>query len=961
MRFGEDTDPWQVRAQRFLITGLVFFGVLALLPFTPDPASDIKVLGYELTACVLLFLWVFSPTKSLMPIRIPLSLQILLAMYFGFHVVATFFSPNVGYSLLRECVKLSSLLILLLAAANVFRTPSQIWRLVGAICIAVSISSLYGILQYAGMDPFPWEDKIGMLRSAPATFGNPNVASHVLVIAVILGLGLCTQRGKRWFFLCVALFVGHFALTQTRGSIQALAGACLLLLAVVVISRRVKCASRAITLALGSVLVVFAVGVVAVGAFLAAKTGSPYPDEQSLTLRYNSFYGACCMVLDRPILGYGPGMFQVANPEYWTQLEKERVAIVHELNTRVHNEPLEIAVEAGIPAGILFASILVLLVCRNLYMGLVSTDRERRYLGMTFGALFFALLLDSLFGFNMHVPASALLFFLMAGASSGVWCEEDDKPHIPESRNKRYLQLGRKVAFGCALAILLLGVRDFVALVFYQRGLGAMESKVFAAAVPCFARAESWAPYDWRIPFQFGTAYSRMGRSEEAAKKLARAVELHPGDVVAILDTAKAFFNLAGSLQGERAEACLKESLGYVARATRLNPNSPEVHDLSGRIAMLRAERLTGTDASQVARERDEAWKEAEAHLSRAIDCGSENKGEVLRLIAQTRFRREDMLGAQMALVSSLEYKPEDLAAWKLFLEASQRAGDYDAILSSLTWNLEVLNRTAKTKQSSVPLKIMQARVLYEGYGDKDAADAAFLQLAKAYPERIDTWSAFYAFAKSVGNESAFNALFAQEIAGRKEGDASLPSQIQAVALAFGNTEDGIAAAAAKLIEALQAQQSSVPDISELAPSFVWAADVLSARARDVALSPQHSGDLFMRLGGLYAVCQEFAAAAHALEQALPSLSGQQRVICLRQLGMAFAKAGKADMAVKSFEQAVAAAPNDLETQYALAQALAQAGQRAKARVAYRMILVNFPLDEAGRGSIQREIDALAE
>jgi O-antigen ligase/Flp pilus assembly protein TadD len=950
-----------VRAQRLLIIGLVFFGVLALLPFTPDPASDIKVLGYELTACALLFLWVFSPTKSLMPTRIPLSLQILLGMYFGLNVVATFLSPNVGYSLLRECVKLASLLILLFAAANVFRSPTHVWRLVGAICIAVSIASLYGILQYAGLDPFPWEDKTGMLRSAPATFGNPNVASHVLVIAVILGLGLCTQRRKRWSILCVALFLGHFALTQTRGSLLALAGATLLVFAVVVIARWVKSASRAVALTLGSVFLFFVLLGVAVGAILAAKTGSPYPDDTPLTLRYNSFYGACRMALDRPILGYGPGMFQVANPEYWTQLEKERVAIVHELNSRVHNEPLEIAVEAGIPAGILFVSILVLLVCRNLYMGLVSTDRERRYLGMTFGALFFAFLLDSLFGFNMHVPASALLFFLMAGASTGVWSEDGDMPRSPERKHSRSFQFGRKVAFGCAVALLLLGIRDFAALLFYQRGLGAMESKAFAAAVPCFARAESLAPYDWRIPFQFGTAYSRMGRSEEAAKKLARAVELHPGDVVAILDTAKAFFNLAGTLQGERAEACLKEAQGYVTRATRLNPISPEVHDLSGRIAMLRAERLAGSDASQVARERGEAWKEAEVHLSRAIECGSENKGEVLRLIAQTRFQREDMLGAQMALVRSLEDNPDDMATWKLFLETSQQSGHYDAILSSLAWNLEVLNRAATTKQSSVPLKIMQARVLYEGYGDRDAADVAFLQLAKAYPERIDTWSAFHAFAKSVENESAFNALFAQEIAGRKGGDESLPPQIQAVALAFGNTEDGIVAAAAKLIEALQAQQSSVTDISELAPSFVWAADVLSARARDVALSPQHSGDLFMRLGGLYAVCQEFAAAAHALEQALPSLSGQQRVICLRQMGVAFAKAGKADMAVKAFEQAVAAAPNDLETQYGLAQALAQAGQRAKARVAYRMILVNFPLDEAGRRSIQREIDALAE
>ena len=183
-----------LKVQRRLLIGVVFFVVLAILPFTPEPAIDIKVLGYGLCAFAALALWLFSPVRTGRHVFHSSGLYALVLLFSGVNLAAALVSPNIGYSLVREFPKLAALSILFVVAAEAFYSPGQVWRLAGAICIAMSMASLYGLLQFMGVDPFPWHDTDKMLRTAPATFGNPNFASHALTPALILAGGLCTQR-----------------------------------------------------------------------------------------------------------------------------------------------------------------------------------------------------------------------------------------------------------------------------------------------------------------------------------------------------------------------------------------------------------------------------------------------------------------------------------------------------------------------------------------------------------------------------------------------------------------------------------------------------------------------------------------------------------------------------------------------------------------------------------------------
>ena len=93
-------------------------------------------------------------------------------------------------------------------------------------------------------------------------------------------------------------------------------------------------------------------------------------------------------------MGHGLGMYRVIEPEYWTVLEQEQFSSARTIDGHVHNEPLEFAVETGLPAAIVYLAILLVGACCGLFLGLSARDRERRTLGMALAAALFAFLVD---------------------------------------------------------------------------------------------------------------------------------------------------------------------------------------------------------------------------------------------------------------------------------------------------------------------------------------------------------------------------------------------------------------------------------------------------------------------------------------------------------------------------------------------------------------------------------------
>jgi O-antigen ligase len=109
-----------------------------------------------------------------------------------------------------------------------------------------------------------------------------------------------------------------------------------------------------------------------------------------------------------PWLGTGLGTFSVAYPSVQT-------AFAGKFVSHAHNDYLEFAAELGIPAALLLfgAVFYVLLQCTRSFYCSASRSEKTVALGC-FGSLS-AISLHSLTDFNLHIPANALVFFVVLG------------------------------------------------------------------------------------------------------------------------------------------------------------------------------------------------------------------------------------------------------------------------------------------------------------------------------------------------------------------------------------------------------------------------------------------------------------------------------------------------------------------------------------------------------------------
>ncbi len=948
------------KAQRFVIVGVVFLVVLAIFPFTPSPAADIKILVYELGACAVLLLGLFAPGNTLEVLRRNAGFSCFIFGFLALYAAATLQSPNIGYSFVKEVLRMTALVVLFAATANAFRTTDQRCKLIGAYCIAVAISSVYGVAQAMGIDPFPWDTANPLLRESPSTYGNPNFASHALAPAIILAAGLGARRKSRWALLCLPFYFAHFALTQTRGSLVAVVSAALLVIVAVVISRKVKTPARAIATTFATCFVIGVVGIATLSTILYWNTGRAYPEDSSSMLRYHSFYGACRMIQDAPILGYGPGMYQSLSPEYWTVLEQERFGTKKKLSAHVHDEPLEIAVDAGIPAAVAYMAILILGTCIGLMNFFASETSERRRVGLMIAAFYIAYFVDGLVGFNAHVPVSTLILFLIAGVTAGLRPEVDEEssPSTVSTRRLRWAAGTANIAL--ALMIATFAIRHFAAEIYQELGRVAMEDSAYAESGRLLAKATTLAPYNAFHWFMLSGLEIEEGRYRDGFDHAARSLELNPHLVTGHLRLAKAAFNVALTSQGPEAQAALDETVASVQRAVELSYSFPGAHEMLGKASILQANWLAGAGSGNSV-EAKMAWLDAEQHLLRAIEYNSKSEAELYRLIAEVRLAAPDVPGAQEALMHAIELKPDDKEAWKLFLGSCRESNQFEPIRTSLEWRIGRLVESRETVGELGTLWLTLAQVLYEGYGDETGAENAYARLVGRYPDRAEVWSDYYAFAHATNREASFNTSLTNALAAQDLTAEHLPPAVKAVGLGREHSDEAAANGVAFLLDAVRRSQAEHAGAAELATDYWWAAHELANAANIAPPTPRRAGEVFLGLGLVFDACQDAASAVEMYAQAMPHLqANEERLYCAMQMGSALTRSGRTKDAADVFEQAIAIAPKDVSVRLAYARALASDGRRAQARLEYDTILTRFALGEAERKVILAELAALS-
>ena len=321
-----------------------------------------------------------------------------------------FHGTALSYATRTELLLLLSDLLLLFLAVQAFHTLLD-WR--GFVWFGMVFGflvSIFGILQHLTFNgKLYWfrEMRFGGIPFGPYVNRN-HFAGFVELILPLALVPLVMGRVRRERWLVVGLFavvpVAALFLSASRGGIVSI-GVELAVLAVMMILRRTMGRELLAGLAV-LVVAMLMVSWLGVGQLLL-RFSSFQSLEVTMGKRASMRRDTWQIFLLHPIAGTGFGTLQIVYPVYESLYDGKIV-------NHAHNDYLEALAETGALGGICCAWFLGVLF-------LESLKRLRRLNNSFAGALQLSglvactgFLVHSLVDFNLHIPANAMLFFLMA-------------------------------------------------------------------------------------------------------------------------------------------------------------------------------------------------------------------------------------------------------------------------------------------------------------------------------------------------------------------------------------------------------------------------------------------------------------------------------------------------------------------------------------------------------------------
>ena len=342
---------------------------------------------------------VFSP---LLPPLAALSLIVLGQWFFRWTA-----SP---YNTRLELQLLLADLIVLFLTVQAFRTLED-WRSFVWFGMGFGfLVSLFAILQHLTSNgKLYWFREISYGGMPFGPYVNRNhfagFAELVLPLALV-PLVLGRVRRERWPIvgLFAVLPIGALFLSASRGGIVSF-GAELGVLALVMILRRTV--GKQLLAGVGVLLVaLLLVSWLGVGQILQ-RLSSVQLLEVSSGKRASMRRDTWRIFLDHPFVGTGLGTLQIVYPTYETLYDGKIV-------NHTHNDYLEALAETGIAGGLCCAWFIGVLLAESLKRLRQPNNSFAGVLQLSGLVACSGFLVHSLVDFNLHIPANALLFFLMA-------------------------------------------------------------------------------------------------------------------------------------------------------------------------------------------------------------------------------------------------------------------------------------------------------------------------------------------------------------------------------------------------------------------------------------------------------------------------------------------------------------------------------------------------------------------
>jgi O-antigen ligase len=613
------------------IIALVILTPLAFYPYLTRIFNPAKELVFEFLVIIGLMFWSLKivSQEKIKFIHSPLDFLVI-----AFMAICTFsflWSDSPFISLKELPLFLAGPLLFFIVVNNV-HDEKQSNRIISTILIMGGLFGIYGILQYNGIDFSFWIKNLGR-QKVFGLFGNVNYFAEYLIIPLPIAIALFfankNKTGKILLSISILAMGGSLIATFTRGTYLGL-GISLVFMFILFLTIRgkkfIKEYKKIFIFILALIILITFLFVLPnplnkSGTVISKIKGrisiAQLTKGSSLKRRIAIWKFTGMIIKDHPLLGSGLGTFKYNSLNYQAKFfdqGENRSLYPYGIADKAHNEYLQLWAELGIIGLGAFTWIIISFFIYG--VKLLKKTRDNYKEGLIIGLMggIIAVLVEGLFGFPLHQPATIVLFWVsLALIGVGEGSEEEriknrkqkqsdiDKNDTSIYRFKPLLYL---IIILLSISAFIGIIRPFVAQTYWYKGFKEIEKENWNEAIKIYEEALRWDPYLGPIyydigkilqdkelygisreylekatkyidhpdlPLDLAIIYLRSGMLDEAAIKLKQAISYQPDEKSMLL----LYIELGNIyLQLERykpAEIVLKNAL-------KIDPNSINAH-----------------------------------------------------------------------------------------------------------------------------------------------------------------------------------------------------------------------------------------------------------------------------------------------------------------------------------------------------------------------------------------------
>ena len=516
---------------------------------------------------------------------------------------------------------------------NNIHREQQINHILTILLIVGSLFGIYGILQYNDIDFVLWAKNVGRMKVF-GLFGNVNYFAEYLIVPLPIAVSLffVSRNKMKKLLLLIGILAmgGSLILTFTRGSYLGF-GASLIFMFLLFIYSSGKTFIKENKKIL---IVVFLSIIISVSLFVIPNPLnkpdtliSKIKDRISVTQltqgtsikrRIAIWKFTALMIKDHPLLGSGIGTYKYNTLRYQAKFfdqGENRSLYPSGFADKAHNEYLQLWAELGIIGLLIF---IWLIICYfNYGIKILKKIKDYHKQGIVIGLMgsVLAVLVDALFGFPLHLPATIVLFWLsigltiVIGRNEAAQNKDKDKNKDEELETKQtnffpfklFLYLGI-IFLSVFLCVTI--VRPFIARTYWYYGNKEIEKGNVDENIKNYEKALQYNPYFGEIYYSMGVTlinkefynlsqeyfekaekiidhpnlpknlayiYINTGQLDKAAIKLEQAISYQSDEKLMVplyIELGKTYIRLN---KFELAESALKNAL-------KIDPNSVNGH-----------------------------------------------------------------------------------------------------------------------------------------------------------------------------------------------------------------------------------------------------------------------------------------------------------------------------------------------------------------------------------------------